>query len=107
MAITIGSSSSASAAGVGAETQGKIERLLAQIKVLNKKIRDVQKQLMDTDNLEVKKILMQEIDSLGKFVQSIEQQILQLQIADMQKKAMKERAELQHAIQQQKAAQRR
>ena len=85
MALSIGSSARRVTNSVG--TQGQIMRIMAQIKDVRKQLTALQKQLRETSDPEVQKLLFKQIFDMQRTIQMMEQQIAQIEAAEQQKAA--------------------
>jgi hypothetical protein len=89
MALSIGSGARSVTNSVGA--QGQIVRIMAQIKGVQKQLTSLQKQLRETSDPELQKLLFKQIFDLQRTVQLMEQQIAQIEAAEQQKAADRQR----------------
>ena len=94
MGLSISGSSRGVTENIGSQNQ--IMRILAQIKGMRKQLTALQKQLRETSDPELQKILFKQIIDLQQMIQMMEQQIAQIEAAD-QRKAAQEHAKQQHA----------
>lgn len=88
MALSIGSGASSVTNNVGA--QGQIVRIMAQIKGVRKQLASMQKQLRETSDPELQKLLFKQIFDLQRTIQLLEQQIAQIEAAEQQKAAARQ-----------------
>ena len=88
MALSIGSGARGVTNSVGA--QGQIVRILAQIKGVRKQLDSMQKQLRETSDPELQKLLFKQIFDLQHTIQLMEQQIAQIEAAEQQKAAARQ-----------------
>ena len=88
MALSIGSGARGVTNSVGA--QGQIVRILAQIKGVRKQLDSMQKQLRETSDPELQKLLFKQIFDLQRTIQLMEQQIAQIEAAEQQKAAARQ-----------------
>jgi transposase len=78
-------------------SQNQIMRILAQIKGMRKQLVGLQKQLRETSDPQMQKILFKQIIDLQQMIQMMEQQIAQIEAADQRKAALREQAKQEHA----------
>jgi hypothetical protein len=88
MALSIGSGARGVTNSVGA--QGQIVRIMAQIKGVRKQLDSMQKQLRETSDPELQKLLFKQIFDLQRTIQLMEQQIAQIEAAEQQKAAARQ-----------------
>jgi transposase len=93
--MSISISGSGGTQNVGSQNQ--IMRILAQIKGMRKQLVALQKQLRETSDPELQKILFKQIIDMQQMIQMMEQQIAQIEAADQRKAALREQARQQHA----------
>nr|WP_315393961.1 FlxA-like family protein [uncultured Duganella sp.] len=85
MALSIGSGAGGVTNSVGAQSQ--IGRIMAQIKGVRKQLESLQKQLRETSDPELQKLLFKQIFDLQRTIQMMEQQIAQIEAAEQRKAA--------------------
>ena len=85
MALSIGSGARSVTNSVSA--QGQIVRIMAQIKGVRKQLAALQKQLRETSDPEMQKLLFKQIFDMQRTIQLMEQQIAQIEAAEQQKAA--------------------
>ena len=90
MALSIGSGASG-VTNNGSE-QSQITRILTQIKGVRKQLAALQKQLQETSDPQVQKLLFKQISDLQRTIELMEQQIAQIENAEQQKAAARQRA---------------
>lgn len=90
MALSIGSGASG-VTNNGSE-QSQITRILTQIKGVRKQLASLQKQLQETSDPQVQKLLFKQISDLQRTIELMEQQIAQIENAEQQKAAARQRA---------------
>lgn len=78
-------------------SQNQIMRIVAQIKGMRKQLVALQKQLRETSDPELQKILFKQIIDLQQMIQMMEQQIAQIEAADQRKAALREHVKQEHA----------
>ena len=83
MALSIGRGARSITNSVTA--QGQILRIMAQIKDVRKQLTALQKQLRETSDPEVQKLLFKQIFDMQRTIQLMEQQIAQIEAAEQQK----------------------
>jgi predicted nucleic acid-binding Zn-ribbon protein len=88
MALSIGSGARSVTNSVGAQSQ--ILRIMAQIKGVRKQLASMQKQLRETSDPELQKLLFKQIFDLQRTIQLMEQQIAQIEAAEQQKAAARQ-----------------
>ena len=88
MALSIGSGARSITNSVSA--QGQIVRIMAQIKGVRKQLTALQKQLRETSDPEVQKLLFKQIFDMQRTIQLMEQQIAQIEAAEQQKAAARQ-----------------
>lgn len=88
MALSIGSGARGVTNSVG--TQGQIMRIMAQIKNVRKQLAALQKQLRETSDPELQKLLFKQIFDMQRTIQLMEQQIAQIEAAEQQKAAARQ-----------------
>ena len=88
MALSIGSG----ARGVthSVDGQNQIMRIVAQIKGVRKQLDALQKQLRETSDPELQKLLFKQIFDLQRTIQLMEQQIAQIEAADQREAAARQ-----------------
>ncbi len=88
MALSIGSG----ARGVtnSASGQNQITRIMAQIKGVRKELVALQKQLRETSDPELQKLLFKQIFDLQRTIQLMEQQIAQIEAAEQREAAARQ-----------------
>ena len=102
MALSIGSSARSVTNSVG--TQGQIMRIMAQIKDVRKQLTALQKQLRETSDPEVQKLLFKQIFDMQRTIQLMEQQIAQIEAAEQQKATARQH-DKEQAVDEEKAGQ--
>ncbi|MBJ7310498.1 FlxA-like family protein [Rugamonas sp. CCM 8940] len=87
MMVSIVSNGMSTSGGMGADmdSQSRVAALQTKIKGLIKSIGLIQKQIADEPDPKVKKVLVKMIENLQQTIQTIEQQIYQLERAEQQK----------------------
>ena len=88
MALSIGSGARSVTNSVDA--QGQITRIMAQIKNVRKQLASLQKQLRETSDPELQKLLFKQIFDMQRTIQLMEQQIAQIEAAEQQKEAARQ-----------------
>ena len=88
MALSIGSGARGVTNSVG--VQGQITRIMAQIKNVRKQLASLQKQLRETSDPELQKLLFKQIFDMQRTIQLMEQQIAQIEAAEQQKAAARQ-----------------
>lgn len=88
MALSIGSGARSITNSVSA--QGQIVRIMAQIKGVRKQLASMQKQLRETSDPEMQKLLFKQIFDMQRTIQLMEQQIAQIEAAEQQKAAARQ-----------------
>ena len=88
MALSIGSGALSVTNSV--DTQSQIMRIMAQIKGVRKQLASLQKQLRETSDPEVQKLLFKQIFDMQRTIQLMEQQITQIEAAEQQKAAARQ-----------------
>jgi hypothetical protein len=102
MALSIGSGARTITNSVSA--QGQIVRIMAQIKGVRKQLTALQKQLRETSDPELQKLLFKQIFDMQRTIQLMEQQIAQIEAAEQQKAAARQH-DKQQAAEEEKAGQ--
>ena len=95
MALSIGSGASSVTNNVSGQSQ--IARIMAQIKGVRKQLASLQKQLRETSDPEIQKLLFKQIFDLQRTIQMMEQQIAQIEAAEQQKAAARQQEKRQSA----------
>lgn len=88
MALSIGRGARSITNSVSA--QGQIVRIMAQIKDVRKQLTALQKQLRETSDPEMQKLLFKQIFDMQRTIQLMEQQIAQIEAAEQQKAAARQ-----------------
>ena len=89
MALSIGGGARSVTNSVDGQSQ--IVRITAQIKGVRKQLASLQKQLRETSDPDLQKLLFKQIFDLQRTIQLMEQQIAQIEAAEQQKAAARER----------------
>jgi len=89
MALSIGGGARSVTNSVDGQSQ--IVRITAQIKGVRKQLASLQKQLRETSDPDLQKLLFKQIFDLQRTIQLMEQQIAQIEAAEQQKAAARKR----------------
>lgn len=93
MVASVANGSGASARmGASVESQGSVSMLLSKIKGLHKNLRQLQKQLMETTDPELRKVLVKMVQDVQEMIAMFEQQIRQIEQADQRREAHRQEA---------------